>query len=101
MNRAQQKSATRERILEVAVRRMRELGLDGAGVNAVMNAAGLTHGGFYAHFESRDDLAVQALAEAQLDNARSHEARMRRLHERGLLLPARHDQDGCAVGLGG
>lgn len=64
MNRAQQKSATRERILGVAVRRMRELGLDGAGVNAVMKAAGLTHGGFYTHFESRDDLAVQALVEA-------------------------------------
>jgi len=64
MNRAQQKSTTRERILGVAVRRMRELGLDGAGVNAVMKAAGLTHGGFYSHFESRDDLAVQALVEA-------------------------------------
>ena len=64
MNRAQQKRETRERILEVAVRRMREMGLDGAGVNAVMKAAGLTHGGFYAHFDSKDDLAAHAMAMA-------------------------------------
>ena len=64
MNRAQQKARTRERILGAAVRGLREMGLEGAGVNAVMKAAGLTHGGFYAHFDSRDDLVVQAMAEA-------------------------------------
>ena len=64
MNRAQQKQETRRRILGVAVQNIREKGLDGAGVNAVMKAAGLTHGGFYAHFDSRDDLVAQAMAEA-------------------------------------
>lgn len=64
MNRKQQKEETRQRILGTAARRMRELGLEGAGVHAVMKEAGLTHGGFYAHFDSKDDLASRAMAEA-------------------------------------
>ena len=64
MTRKQQKEETRQRILGTAIRRMRELGLEGTGVNAVMKEAGLTHGGFYAHFDSRDDLASRAMAEA-------------------------------------
>ena len=64
MTRKQQKEETRQRILGTAIRRMRELGLEGTGVNAVMKEAGLTHGGFYAHFDSKDDLASRAMAEA-------------------------------------
>ena len=50
----------RDRIVDVAGRLFRERGLDGIGVANLMKAAGLTHGGFYGHFESKEDLEVQA-----------------------------------------
>lgn len=54
----------RERILDTAARLFRERGFDGVGVADVMKAVGLTHGGFYGHFSSKDDLAAQALGRA-------------------------------------
>lgn len=54
----------RERIVEAASRLFREKGFDGAGVDAIMHAAGLTHGGFYGHFGSKDDLAAEAVTRA-------------------------------------
>jgi TetR/AcrR family transcriptional repressor of nem operon len=54
----------RERIVETAARMFREEGFDGVGVDAIMNAAGLTHGGFYGHFGSKDDLAAEAVTRA-------------------------------------
>ena len=54
----------RERIVEAASRLFREKGFDGAGVDAIMHAAGLTHGGFYGHFGSKDDLAAEAVTHA-------------------------------------
>jgi TetR/AcrR family transcriptional repressor of nem operon len=56
--------ANRERIVEAAARLFRERGFDGVGVDAIMKAAGLTHGGFYGHFQSKDDLAAEAVARA-------------------------------------
>jgi len=50
----------REKILEAAARLFRERGFDEVGVADVMKAAGLTHGGFYGHFKSKDDLIAQA-----------------------------------------
>jgi TetR/AcrR family transcriptional repressor of nem operon len=50
----------RKRVLEAASRLFREKGVDGIAVADVMKAAGLTHGGFYNHFESKDDLAAAA-----------------------------------------
>jgi TetR/AcrR family transcriptional repressor of nem operon len=50
----------RERIIAVASTLLREKGFDGIGVADIMKAAELTHGGFYGHFESKDDLAAQA-----------------------------------------
>jgi TetR/AcrR family transcriptional repressor of nem operon len=50
----------RDRIVDVAGRLFRERGLDGIGVANLMKAAGLTHGGFYGNFESKEDLAVKA-----------------------------------------
>ena len=47
--------------------RFRELGLEGIGVADVMKEAGATVGGFYKHFDSRDELVVEALATAFLD----------------------------------
>lgn len=55
------KQATRERILAASERLLKREGVDGASVDAVMRAAGLTVGGFYAHFASKDELAQQTL----------------------------------------
>src|SRR5882672_8982346 len=52
------------RILEVASRLFRDHGFDGVGVDAIMKQAGLTHGGFYGQFKSKDDLIAQACAHA-------------------------------------
>jgi len=60
----EQAAAHREKILEVAARLFRERGFDGIGVADLMKEAGLTHGGFYGHFESKDDLAAQSVGEA-------------------------------------
>ena len=54
------KEATHERIVEVASRVIRRSGYDGTGVADIMKEAGLTHGGFYAHFASRDALLAEA-----------------------------------------
>ena len=48
------KEATHERIVETAARAIRRSGYGGAGVAEIMKEAGLTHGGFYAHFDSRE-----------------------------------------------
>lgn len=55
------KQRTHEKILSAASRLFRERGILGAGVDGVMRQAGLTAGGFYAHFRSKDDLLSQAL----------------------------------------
>ena len=54
-----QAAANREKILEVAGTLFRERGYDGIGVADIMKRAGLTHGGFYGHFASKDDLAAE------------------------------------------
>ena len=54
------KEATHDRIVEVAARAIRRSGYNGTGVADIMKEAGLTHGGFYAHFESRDALLAEA-----------------------------------------
>jgi len=58
------KEETRERILRAAARAIRKHGYEGVGVAEVMKEAGLTHGGFYAHFESRDALLAAAADQA-------------------------------------
>ena len=55
---------SRERILAVAAKLFREKGFDGIGLADIMKAAGLTHGGFYRHFGSKDDLEAQAIGVA-------------------------------------
>lgn len=60
----EQMAENRERILAAASRLFREKGFEAVTVADVMKAAGLTHGGFYGHFESKDDLVAQALAHA-------------------------------------
>lgn len=60
----EQAAENRERILDIASRLFRERGFDGIGVADLMKAAGLTHGGFYGHFASKEDLMAQACARA-------------------------------------
>ena len=62
--RADSKQESQDRILDAAARRLREEGLTGAGIAAVMRDAGLTHGAFYSHFGTKDELAGAAFAHA-------------------------------------
>src|SRR5262252_4848497 len=57
------KIETHRKIVKDASRRVRAEGLSGAAVSAVMKDAGLTHGGFYRHFGSKDDLLLESLRE--------------------------------------
>ncbi len=59
-----QMAQNRSRILTEAGRLFREKGFDAVSVAEVMKAAGLTHGGFYGHFRSKDDLVAQTIAHA-------------------------------------
>ena len=54
----------RDRIVEAAAQRFRERGFDGIGVADLMKEAGLTHGGFYGHFSSKEGLIAEASARA-------------------------------------
>ncbi|SAI71483.1 TetR family transcriptional regulator [Bordetella ansorpii] len=63
------KQATRDRILAAASRTLRRRGLDKVGVAEVMTEAGLTHGGFYAHFASREAMLAEALERSRRDMA--------------------------------
>ena len=55
-----QAEANRDRIVATAARLFREQGFDGIGLNELMQAAGLTRGGFYGHFRSKDELIREA-----------------------------------------
>jgi TetR/AcrR family transcriptional regulator, transcriptional repressor for nem operon len=59
-----QKKKTHKRIVAIASKRFREKGLAGFGIAELMKEAGLTVGGFYKHFDSRDELVAEALSDA-------------------------------------
>lgn len=106
---ASRKELTHARIVEVAARAIRRAGYRGVGVADIMKEAGLTHGGFYAHFPSRDALVVEALQRAGQDTGTAMRDAIARLVARGLtpfaaLVTAYlHDthldriEDGCVV----
>src|SRR5882724_11607463 len=60
----EQAAENRGRVVDVASRLFREKGFDGIGIADIMKGAGLTHGGFYGQFKSKDDLAAQACSRA-------------------------------------
>src|SRR3984893_9957785 len=95
------KAETHTRILSVAAKRFRERGLEGIGVADVMKEAGVTVGGFYKHFGSRDELVVEALGTAfkDLDVWEEHTADMAQLLQSSLT-EAHRDAPGtgCAMG---
>jgi TetR/AcrR family transcriptional regulator, transcriptional repressor for nem operon len=96
------KQATRQRILEVAGRRFKQDGIDGSGVATLMADAGLTNGAFYAHFESKEDLVANVLADQlraqreSFDDQPSDQAGLEAF-VRSYLSPEHRDQfaDGC------
>ncbi len=95
------KAETHTRIVRVAAKRFRERGLEGIGVADVMKEAGVTVGGFYKHFGSRDELVVEALATAfkDLDIWEEHTPDMAHLLQ-NYLTEAHRDAPGtgCAMG---
>src|SRR5271155_3890593 len=95
------KQATNARILKVAAKRFRERGLEGIGVADVVKEAGVTVGGFYKHFGSRDELVVEALAAAfkDLDVWEEHAEDIAQLLQ-NYLTEAHRDAPGtgCAMG---
>src|SRR3954468_13196186 len=97
-----QKLASRQRIREAAGRPFKQHGIDGAGVAAVMSDAGLTNGGFYAHFASKEDLVAHVLADqlrVQRENFRAAPSDRAGLETliRVYLSPEHrdHSADGC------
>jgi AcrR family transcriptional regulator len=108
------KSSKREqshhRIVEAASRAVRRHGYAGVGVAEVMKEAGLTHGGFYAHFDSRDALLVEAIEHAgAISSAVLDERIAARARDTGNPLQAlielylsdehlAHPELGCVVG---
>jgi TetR/AcrR family transcriptional repressor of nem operon len=100
------KAESHDRIVGIAARRMREVGVDGISIPDIMRDAGLTHGGFYRHFGSRDQLVAEALDRAMGESkARS----VRAIAKRGAksletllesyLHPQHRDEPGkgCAI----
>jgi AcrR family transcriptional regulator len=77
------REATHDRIVEVAARTLRRNGYAGVGVADVMKQAGLTHGGFYAHFASRDALLAEAIERAGRDSAATMGQRVAASRARG------------------
>lgn len=103
------KALTHDRIVDVAARAIRRAGYDGVGVADIMKEAGLTHGGFYAHFASRNALLVEAMQRAGRDSAAVMAERLAQRQAEGqrpfaaLVQSYLHDaqlnntEHGCAV----
>jgi TetR/AcrR family transcriptional regulator, transcriptional repressor for nem operon len=66
-----EKTRNHDRIVEVAARRIREVGTEAPGVAEIMAGAGLTHGGFYKHFGSRDELVAEAAERTYAESERA------------------------------
>ena len=79
---AEHKQKTRERVLKAAAKAIRAQGPHRIGVSGVMAKAGLTHGGFYAHFASKDEFVAEAIGQMFV------ESRQRVVKEMGELPPA-------------
>jgi TetR/AcrR family transcriptional repressor of nem operon len=100
------KAANHQRIVKAAAARIRERGVDGVSVVELMKQAGLTHGGFYRHFASRDELVTEAVALALEDGSKVAESAAQTGGEQALLaiingylseVHRDHPESGCAV----
>ncbi len=98
---------SRARIVEEAARMLRARGVEGASVAEVMQAAGMTHGGFYKHFESKNALLAEATASAFAETAARFDRREARkgveaalaAYVADYLSPAHiaHPEQGCPL----
>ncbi|MBI1396797.1 MAG: TetR family transcriptional regulator [Betaproteobacteria bacterium] len=95
------KTETHARIVKIAAAKFREAGVDGISVADLMKEAGLTHGGFYRHFASRDELVAEAVEYAMAEALRRLGAAVRRsagppfeAMVEGYLSKAHRDADG-------
>src|ERR1700710_735187 len=79
------RAETRQRILTAAGNLFRQHGVDGIGVDAVMKEAGLTHGGFYLHFASKEALAA-AVSQTLLEKAAHKWDQISRTQDRDAAL---------------
>src|SRR3712207_9381347 len=77
------KEQTRKRVVEVAAAQFRAKGIEGTGLAGLMADAGLTHGGFYAHFASKDDLVRSAVTAAMLGKRDFFAQKAKKAQERG------------------
>ena len=66
---SEHKQETRRKILDIAGKRFRKEGVEAVGVASLMADCGLTHGGFYAHFKSKDELVAAALDQGMRDSS--------------------------------
>ncbi|MFT5013478.1 MAG: TetR/AcrR family transcriptional repressor of nem operon [Patiriisocius sp.] len=106
--RQQQKSQSRQKILDAASRRLRLGGPKNVGISAVSADAGLTHGGFYGHFSDKEELTVAAFNHAlegsqhqwfaDADSAKNFDRRLAQL-ARSYLSQQHRDNpaQGCAI----
>ena len=101
---AKETTARHERVVKEASRLFRERGFENVSVGEVMKAAGLTHGAFYAHFSSKQELQGAAVAYGQAssaDRARSYGAtkKGRTAYAERYLSPGHRDHpgDGCSM----
>lgn len=101
------KAETRKKVVRAAAAAVRAKGPDGVGVAEIMAGAGLTHGGFYAHFPSKEALVAAAIEDA-FGQSRRRFARMTEGMERSQALAAfidgyvstehrNHPQRGCPI----
>ncbi|HMA49291.1 MAG TPA: TetR/AcrR family transcriptional regulator [Magnetospirillaceae bacterium] len=101
---SEHKQETRRKILDIAGKRFRREGVEAVGVASLMADCGLTHGGFYAHFKSKDELAAAALEQGMRDSSDrifSHADQSEDkigAYIRAYLSPAHRDttENGCA-----
>ena len=81
------KAETRRRVLKEAAQEIRAKGPDGVAVAGVMARAGLTHGGFYAHFESKDAMIADAIG-TMFDDARGRSDAIEQTDDPRAITPA-------------
>jgi AcrR family transcriptional regulator len=92
------KEAVHERIVRAAARALRRNGISGVGIPALMKDAGLTHGGFYAHFRDRDALVAEAIRSAASDGVLGDEHALREALGRYLSLGhVENPEKGCVI----
>ena len=103
------KEETHRKVVEAASRRFRKDGIEATGVVDLMADVGLTHGGFYAHFASKESLVKEALASASLKSRTVLEREVEKARSegrdplegivRGYLTPVHRDRPdrGCSV----